>query len=125
MPAIVAWRTWYAGGILYRSEDIDWPDLPERGVIAIRLIMAELCESSGLPYVHLLYDAEYYFQVEIDGETKYGVTSDIAIYDGTGKIDEGGLIRVLYPGAIIKYGETIPDDEFETIMAQARSRDFD
>jgi len=122
---VVKWRAWYSNERLYWSEDIDWFDLPSRGVVAIRLVIDKIYESNGSLYAHLLIGADYYFQVEINKEIKYGMASDIAIYDGIGKIDGTRLILNSYPNAVIKYGEMVADEEFEVVVAQARSKDFD
>jgi len=119
MPAVVAWRAWYADGSIYKSEDVDWSDLFRRGVIAVRLLLDET------PYAYVLSGQDRYFRVEIDGRVVYGAVTNAKLYDGHKVYTVNTLIENTFPGAVILEGETISDEKFESIMVEARSRDFD
>lgn len=123
MPAIVAWRGWFAGGEAYRSEDVDWSDLPDDGALSFRLIYDKINESNGLPYVRIMDGSEWYFRwAAPDGSVVYGQSTNFLIPGGVMASESREMIEQRYPGAEIIKGKWTCDEMMDRVKAEAFKR---
>lgn len=106
---VIGWRAWYAGGRKYSSKSSTWEELPKDGVIQIYLFMDERNKSSRMPYRRGMAGSDYYWHVP--GEDVYGACN----------ADEMGPNEILlrYPGALIKKGKWVSEQEYDAVIKES------
>jgi len=142
VPKVIAWKAWYSDGKVYRSESLDWSDLPDDGVVAINLYYDKLTPA-GDAYRRFMQGSDYYFRViQEDGSIIYGQSSLHVLPKGkivangkTGgkkKLPKGAVISESresiverYPSAEIKMGKWVSDKEIDRIVVEAGERQPD
>lgn len=114
MMDVVGWRAWYRGGRVYDSKTTAWADLPDDGVIQIYLFMDERDKTSRMPYRRGMACSDYYWYVP--GEDVYGSCN----------ADEMLPTEIIrrYPGALIKKGRWVSEQEYADVMLESYETRF-
>ena len=95
---IVAWRAWYTNGRVYDSETTRWEDLPETGVLFIRLYYRTR------PYGRYMSGSDYYWR-SVDG----------AIY-AHDHVLSAQIPQECWDASLVKRGEWTTDQEMADVM---------
>ena len=106
--AVAGWRTYYTEGRDFNSTDDRWADLPDDGVLVLRLYYDDFAGRDGsVRYTKSLSGDDHYFH--IPGTDLFGCNND--------PIDE---IHDRYPGAIVKRGKWTTHAEMTAVQERAR-----
>lgn len=104
--AVIGWRAWYAGGRTFSSDETDWTDLPDDGVLGAMVYYADR-SPGGVPYRRIVSGGDWYHLV--DGEPACTAT-----HDEWGEwVDPPDA-----PDAELKRGRGVHDEEFEAVHAE-------
>ena len=106
---VVGWRAWYLGGRAFDSKTNTWADLPDDGVIQIYLFMDTRDQTTRLPYRRGMAGSDFYWHVA--GEGVYGCCDASEM-----KPDE---ILKRYPGALIKRGRWVSQEEYDAVIKES------
>ena len=96
---LFAWRIWYTDDRHYNSEYHEWNEIPDDGVLCLKLYYHDTAGDSGIRYTLLLDGDDHYFHVP--DTNLFGSSND--------PVEE---IRERYPGAVIKRGKWTTAEEF-------------
>lgn len=103
---VVGWRCWYTDDRHFNSEQDEWGELPDDGVLCVKLYYDEFADNGETRYTLLLDGHDHYFHVP---ETDlFGSSND--------PVEE---IHERYPGAIVKRGKWAPAEEFYSTKDRA------
>lgn len=100
-PIILGWQIWYVGGLIYRSSEYSWAELPNDGVLAL-----SLCESTCAP------DGKYTRQL-LSGYDYYFLAGDIFGANN----DAPEITAQRYRGAVIKRGKWTTTAEMSIVTS--------
>ena len=104
---VAGWRVYYTDGREYDSTETSWADLPDDGVLLLRLYYDRHTDG-GVRYTKSLSGDDHYFHVP--GTALFGCNND--------PIDE---IEARYPGAIVKRGMWTTQDDMWRVKDAARA----
>ena len=124
MNEVVAWRAWYADGGVYQSEEMDWSDLPNDGVVYVTLFYKETTPDGQATRRFMV--GEWYFRwVALDDSVVYGHTTCSKLPNGELVSESVESILERYPGAEVKRGKWVSDEMMERIHQEATIRRVD
>ena len=107
MPGEVeAWRVYYTDSREYSSAETDWAELPDDGVLLLRLYY-DAFSRGGVRYTKSLSGDDYYFHVP--GTDLYGCNND-----------PPAEIRERYPGAVVKRGKWTTHAEMRRVQQRSK-----
>ena len=107
MP-VTAWRAYYTDDRAFASTETPWRDLPDDGVLLVRLYYDEFTRGGDVRYTKSLSGDDHYFHVP--GTDLFGCNND--------PIPE---IRARYPGAVVKRGKWTTHAEMQRVKADAKA----
>ena len=96
------WRAYYTEGCRFDSDGYRWRDLPDDGVLGIKLWLDDGQQC--------IYGFDWYFHIP-----------DTGLFAGNDDAPDEILAR--YPGAILKRGQWIPSDEWRQIKREMQRDD--
>lgn len=97
MKEAIGWRAWYTGGRVFSSNETAWRDLPDDGVLVVRVYLNDKTS-------RLMSGADYYFKtVDESGEQPiYGQ----GVFNPQETMQE---LAARYPGVAVKRGRWTTD----------------
>lgn len=102
---VVGWRCWYTDDRHYSSADHSWAELPDDGVLCLKLYYDE--QAGGDERYTLL----------LDGDDRYFHIPNTDLYGCSNDPPDEILER--YPGAVVKRGKWTTAEEFYTVKDRA------
>lgn len=108
--AVVGWRVYYTDSRVYTSERTNWKDLPEDGVLLLKLYYDEWA-NDRVRYTKVLSGDDYYFHVpdsDIFGCNNDPPSETVSRYDGLTK-------------EYIKRGKWTTREEMEAVRERAQA----
>lgn len=107
--SVIGWRAYYTEDREYVSNEDDWMDLPDDGLLIVVLygIRQDL---DGNEHVHRRIRAGYDWYFHVPDTTLYA-----------GNNDPPDEIMTRYPRAILKRGKWAPEDEYRHVYEMAES----
>ena len=106
---MTGWRAYYVGGLTFSSEEDEWADLPDDGLLVV-VIYTERESLDGDIHVHRRIRAGFDWYFHVPDSDLYAANND-----------EPDEIRKRYPGAILKRGKWAGEEEYRTVYETAEA----
>ena len=105
--AVDGWRAYYTGGREFGSDGHDWADLPDDGVLLLKLYYDEFTADGSVRYTKRLSGDDHYFHAP--GTDLFGCNND--------PIED---IHDRYPGVVVKRGKWTTREEMVAVRERAK-----
>jgi hypothetical protein len=106
---VASWKAWYIGGRVFCSATHAWADLPDDGMLFLKLYFDERTPD-GVQLGQNCSGDDWYWHVP---------GTDLYAHDSRQTRDE---IERRYPGAILKRGKWTTPDEMQRVNAEANGQ---
>lgn len=107
MAAVIGWRAWYDGRLVFDSKTTAWEDLPADGVVSI-VLYEDSMTPAGHPTRQVMEGSSFYFRAPGAHDFIYGHNEGPA-----------ADIQRRYPGAIVVLGKWVDGVTLEQIQTAA------
>ncbi len=107
MAAVIGWRAWYDGGLVFDSKTTAWENLSADGVVSI-VLYEDTTTPAGDPTRRVMEGSSFYFRAPGARDFIYGHSEGPA-----------AEIQSRYPGAIVLLGKWVDGVTLERIQTAA------
>lgn len=102
---VIAWKVWYVGGASYCSTGYAWEDLPNDGVLGVKVFFDEH-SAGGVQLSRVMSGRDWFWRSPaLDGKDIYGCNDD--------ELEEN---KVRYPNGSWKRGKWTSDQEAHDVI---------
>lgn len=112
---VIAWKAWFAGGVVFCSDGVTWDELPDDGMLGLVTVFDERNTANGIRLKRHVDGCDWYWQAPgLDGEPIFGYSDD-----------DPDEIRDRYPGAVVKRGKWTSDPEMSRVIDEMNGWNVD
>jgi hypothetical protein len=104
---MIRWRAWYRGGGVFDSEETEWADLPDDGLLIVAILFNEYSRG-GERYRRIMMGSDWCWLCELEGRW--------TLCEGNETKEE---ILERYPDAVLKRGAWTSDEELDRVRTES------